>query len=275
MGKILLTCLAELGFACVIAVIIIFAVDRREKLELREYLTRSDRRLTARNLLAYASDLDIPDEISREIEHYLSATPFIKIYQNFTISLKKIDDERVQVCFQTVVEYMNISQSDKELDQETWLSRPTLPEPENQQQDTQLQKDGIVSFHSTRFDTMTSEWVPVSSKDFSEQRPHSHSDKETNEVLINPGGRVKVSIGAEKYHPISGADDVRQKFLCQKMKFDFVFDKSEFELETLLFCSEGDEQSTYTTPMGMTVEPTRPFLLNNGVKGLCILFRWC
>ena len=169
----------------------------------------------------------------------------------------------------TVVEYLNISQSDKELGQETWLSRPTLPEPENQQQDTQLQKDGIVSFHSTRFDTMTSEWVPVSSKDFSEQRPHSHSDKETNEVLINPGGRVRVSIGAEKYHPISGADYVRQKFLCQKMKFDFVFDKSEFELETLLFCSEGDEQSTYTTLMGMTVEPTRPFLLNNGV-----MFRW-
>ena len=259
--KILLAFIAETGFACIIAVLIILLVDRREKEEFRNYITRSDRRLAARNILAYASDLDVPDVLSREIEGYLNATPFIKNFQNYIIQLKRDGDAGVVVLFNSVTEYQNISLVAQKLVQEGYLTV--------EKQINSSSNGHFTSFKAERFDQATKSYVSICDSTLVDSLTNAVTYSDYFSEEIKPGDRVRVTLTAQKKHPLNGSDFVRQRYLCCKMKFDLMFDQAEFDLETLLFCPGEDSASITKTAIGKSIDINRPFLVNNG-----LMFSW-
>jgi hypothetical protein len=260
--KVLIAFIAESGFAGIIAVLIIWAVDRREKEEFRNYIQRSDRRLAVRNILAYASDLDVPANISHEIEKYLSATPFIKNFQDYVIEIRKIGIDSVRIRFDTTVEYQNVSQTTQVLKHRTLLTRRPV-----------ASSGGTLNrLLSLRADLLGEEDEPrrnLCDIDLSELQIDSLEYEEVLKAEIAPGGKLRMTIAAEKVSNLNGSDLVRQLHLCGRMKFEFVFDRTEFDLNTVLFCSGGENSSLIKTAAGARLEIDRPFLVNNG-----IVFQW-
>jgi len=259
--KILIACLAELGFACVIAVIIVIAVDRREKQEFINYIVRSDRRLAARNLLAYVSDLDIPDIISQEVERYARHSPFIKNFQDYIVKIEEQVDDTAKVTIESRSEYQNISRLPQVLDHSGYLSKGTAKSGHEAR--------GGFRFCSIELIDLNGKVISSSIKSYDEDGIQAVENENASGVSLEPGARLSMSVLAEKYCGLSGADYLRQKYLCKQMRFDFIFDRNTFDVDVVIFAPDFESARIDPTAVGMRVTVPAPFVTNNGV-----LFRW-
>jgi hypothetical protein len=88
-AKIAVVGIGELGFALIIAFLIIVVVDAREKAEHHKAIVDGERRLAAHGFLSYVLQMNFPKTISDYIGNFLGAHNIVRTGMQSAISIKK------------------------------------------------------------------------------------------------------------------------------------------------------------------------------------------
>ncbi|HUV32553.1 MAG TPA: hypothetical protein VMW31_03195, partial [Devosiaceae bacterium] len=222
-GKIFVTAVGELGFALVIAYIIIAVVDRRQKEDFRTYVQRTERRLASRSLIAYLTDLEMSGEVSDELEQMLITSNFIKTTQLKRFELR--EENPAWIEFRTIADYVayNASGSPSEFHFPFYLDRELdLPE--------QFQgRNGMIDFLAQIRRAQADKFVTKREDTFAAPLPQDSEDVNFKARLA-PGEQVRIRNTVVTMKRCHDNEVWQNLFLAEKTRIEVVFDPAKMDI---------------------------------------------
>lgn len=224
-SKLLIALVTELGFAFIIAWVIISTVDEREKKEHALKVEKDERRLSAKLYLNTVLDVDLPGVVGEESQSYIAGADFLKEHQNVFFSLKRCGNfVRMEQVFETI--YTNVSNVTQ-----SWA--PTFDSYDNRVEQVEKEHSelgwGIQNLEVTlrRADGRPDENVETTP---TEKLKDSNSMMLSKALELQPGDQVEMKITqiASKY--ASDNELFTNKALTKEMYLEVNYDKSEFDV---------------------------------------------
>jgi hypothetical protein len=278
MNKFVLGGITELGFALVIAHVIILTVDKSEKAELRQDINiarhalelerkQNDKRISSKLYLSSILDVDLPENISHEFEKYILSSKLLKREQiiqykieplgNFTKFTQILEGLYENVYRNDYSFQMPFRNYDKDVDLEIKFPNETF---------------GIlsltISYNEFRHDedTIILNWSP---KDKSKEGDFVFEDDEVrlrNPILLRPSERVRVRIERTMVKFAKDNEIFNHTFFSENQLMDVFYDKNEYFVAYRCIHPRSDDcMQVHRGTIKDSISFGYPFLPGNGV----------
>lgn len=259
--KVILAGVAELGFAAVIACLIIVTIDHSEKQKYKAELLEGQERLMSAGFASYVSGVNLPKEISDNIKSLIAGSPFVKSYNKNSIDLEYRQDHAL-LTQRSVYVVRNVGYEVKEFELPVMISanvfhfalaiekRNEFDEWEVVQEVTDIASDGTI--------TSVSDWI------------------DPLKITLEPeeSARIRALIQMKKYHNDSHL--LSNTMNCESWEMDVTYPAKSFGVDCRLTSQFPEDECVNRTEsepaeglQNIRVAHLKPFL-----RGNCGLIWW-
>lgn len=273
--KIIITVIAELGFAFVIAYVIIITIDSREKYEFRKTVEEKDkkfqkysqdmqRRLAARNIVSFLLDMDLPQAVTDGLQKSITNSTILKRYQKMVVDFSFISDDKLQST--TLFEYVaeNIGNEVVEHPLQIFLENQEVEKIGVEEYffgvecfDIFIKKKGEVNFLKLDLD--------YNDRDLF--RGNQQTNLEIGSVAtltLAPGDCFKVLFSHSEKKKNSDNAIWQNLLLCERLDLTVNYPRDKLNLYYTMIHPEGDTADVVELPSGLKIDFDKPLFLRHG-----------
>lgn len=263
--KILIAAVAELGFAAIIAYVIILVVDKKEKEEFRSYLQRSERRLASKAVLSYLLDTELPVAVSDQLEEFIAGSALVKRHQNLTFKLTEIRDNRDWLLMAQVSDYVAYNATSSHIKEDLYISFDYDP----QTPADVLKMCYVETIKVEKRGASQNEFKPVDNIPANRKSPLSDYKQEHIPIDLAPYEEVRVCIEALRPKRVRDNELWRNAYLCETLTMNLRYNKGLLSAGHTMIHPKRTTGDFREADDGLTIECNEPLLRANGV-----LFWW-
>ncbi|MFC3629200.1 hypothetical protein ACFOM8_07040 [Paracoccus angustae] len=257
--KLIIAFITEMGFAFIIAWVIICTVDEREKKKHNEQVELDKRRMASRLYLNTVLDLDLPSSVTEELQMYIAGSKLLKKYQKVILILEKCGSYcKMTQIFEVV--YVNVGRATVQ-----WC--PTFDSYDNRVSEIEEKNPGHPwGFNEVKIEKRksgTDIWVDISPEDINKLAPEAEI-KLSREVDIGPQDEIRVFIEQTCSKFASDNELFTNKALTDSLSLEVSYDRSEFEVSYRAVHPREDFSELKRSGGSDRIQFSHPFLPSHG-----------